>query len=97
MIKHIVLFKRKADYDKAAFEEMMTGFRSISGKISCVRNLTIGDDISHRGSFDLALCCDFDNEADLRTYGQHPEHQRLIHEVLPKAVEDKREVIDYPY
>jgi hypothetical protein len=97
MIKHLVLFKRKPDYDRAAYEEMLAGFRAIQGKIAYVKNMSIGEDFSHRGSFDVALCCDFENEDELRAYGQHAEHQRLIHDVMPKAVEDKREVVDYRF
>ncbi|MFI5266242.1 MAG: Dabb family protein [Chloroflexota bacterium] len=97
MIKHLVLFKRKPDYDKAGYEEMLVGFRAIQGKIPSVKNMSIGEDFSHRGAFDVALCCEFENENDLRAYGQHAEHQRLIHEVMPKVVEDKREVVDYHY
>ncbi|HVA22988.1 MAG TPA: Dabb family protein [Chloroflexota bacterium] len=97
MIKHLVLFKRKPDYDKAVFEEMLAGFRSIQDKIPSVRNMSVGEDFSHRGSFDVALCCEFESEEDLRAYGQHAEHQRLIHDVMSKVVEDKREVVDYRY
>ena len=97
MIKHLVLFKLKPDYDKAAFEEMIAGFRAIQGKIPSVKNMSVGEDFSHRGSLDLALSCEFENEDDLRAYGQHPEHQRLIHEIMPSVVEDKREVVDYHY
>lgn len=97
MIKHLVLFTRKPNYDRAAYEEMLTGFRSIQSKIPSVKNMSIGEDFSHRGAFDLALCCEFENEDDLRAYGQHPEHQRLIHEIMPQVVEDRREVVDYQY
>ena len=97
MIKHLVLFKRKPDYDKTAYDEMLAGFRSIQGKIPSVKNMSIGEDFSHRGVFDLALSCEFETEEELRAYGQHAEHQRLIHDVMPQVVEAQREVVDYHY
>lgn len=97
MIKHIVLFKTKPNVRQADLEAMLDGFRKLGASTSYVKNFAIGADISHRGSFDVALCCEFDNGDDLKRYGANEEHQRLIHEVMPDVVEAKREVVDFQY
>ena len=97
MIKHIVFFKTKPNHSKADLDAMAADFRKLGSTTPYIKNFSIGEDFSHRGSFDLALCCDFDNEDDLKRYGANEEHQRLIHHVIPNVCEDKREIIDFSY
>lgn len=97
MIKHIVLFTTKPNVDKTKLDGMVADFRKLGASTSYIKNFSMGADISHRGAFDLGLCCEFDSEDDLKRYGANEEHQRLIHDVMPDVVEPKREVVDYKY
>ena len=95
MIRHIVLFNARSDADPAKLEEMTEGFRRISSKIPSVKNMVVGKNTSARGSFNMALSCDFETEEDLKAYGPHPEHQRLVHDYMDHLCEAKKEFSDY--
>ena len=59
-----------------------------------IRSLTVaGNSVDIDGNWDLALVIDFDDEAALRVYGPHPEHQRVVGLIRP-LVSD-RAAIDF--
>ncbi len=59
-----------------------------------IRSLTVaGNSVDIDGNWDVVLSIDFDDEAALRIYGPHPEHQRVVGIVRP-LVSD-RAAIDY--
>ena len=95
MIKHLVLFQLKAQYEESDYDALLEGFRALS-VMPFVRNLSFGKDISHRGPFNFALSCDMETEEQLREYAVHPAHVHLIRDLLPK-VEEHREVVDFSY
>ncbi|HUZ78204.1 MAG TPA: Dabb family protein [Chloroflexota bacterium] len=97
MIRHIVLFKTKEGHDPAVLKTLVDGFNALPQSIPYVKNFSIGPDISKRGTFNMALSCDFETEAELREYGGHPAHRKLVTEYLPQVAEDRREVVDYTY
>ncbi len=97
MIKHIVFFKSKENHSKADMDEMVSRFQALPKTIPFAKNFSIGMDISHRGTYDMALSCDFETEDELKAYGVHPDHRGIVTELVPKVCEDRREVIDYQY
>jgi quinol monooxygenase YgiN len=45
-------------------------------------------------SYDIAISSTFENAQALENYSKHPEHQKIIHEVL-KPLVDKYQVYDF--
>ena len=78
MLVHIVCWRYKAEIGEAAKEEHRNKLRALTGTIDSLRSLVIGSDILHlERSFDTGLVATFDDEAGLKEYTVHPEHQKV--------------------
>jgi len=98
MIKHIVMWRLK---DQAQGQDrhgnallIKQRLESLSGKIPGLNKIEVGIDISTTPeSSDLALCCEFADQAALKGYEQNPQHQSLLSFV--QGVRIERRIIDY--
>ena len=73
MIRHVVLFRWKADFDPG---DWLAVVRDLQQHIPEVRALSVGTDVLHADrSWDAALVADFDRLDDIATYAAHPAHQ----------------------
>lgn len=94
MIRHVVMFKFKADVageDRAAFKQML---HKLQADIPHVKQLQTGDNVvDSPRACDLVLMVDVDDEAALKAYAAHPDHQP----VLKRAGEimEASHVVDY--
>lgn len=98
MIKHIVMWTFKERAEGRSKEEniaLAAGmFGGLRDKVPTVRVLEIGFNIAQSdGAFDLGLYSEFDDEAGLDAYREHPEHLKAV-EFLGK-VRDQRALVDY--
>ena len=79
MIRHIVIFRFKADTpqsDREAFLEMLRGLPS---KISEIKSFEAGFDlVCAPRSFDLALVASYDDLAALERYAKHEDHLPVV-------------------
>lgn len=95
MIRHVVLFKFKAEVsteDRNAFREML---HKLSADIDLIRQLETGENFTESPrAFDMVLLVDVDDEAALKAYAAHPDHQP----VLQRAGEivEASHIVDYP-
>jgi hypothetical protein len=99
MIKHNVFFgiaeeaegKLKAEHMKFIKNEL----ENLIHLIPELKSIEVG--INHpdapAGNYDLALCTEFDNMADLDTYQVHPEHKRVAAYI--GKVKTSRACVDY--
>ncbi|MFP7762232.1 Dabb family protein [Marisediminicola sp. LYQ85] len=96
MIRHIICWKLAATdpaqraEDASVISSELNGLVSLIPEISSLTVSTNAVDID--GNWDLALVIDFADEAALRVYGPHPEHQRVVEIVKPRVSE--RSAID---
>jgi hypothetical protein len=79
MLQHYILIK----YQKSASEEHIAEFRrrmlALRTSIAGIEHLDIGRDILHDArSWDLILIMRFASVDALRSYQQHPEHQKVM-------------------
>jgi hypothetical protein len=79
MLQHYILIK----YQKSASEEHIAEFRrrmlDLRTSIAGIEHLEIGRDILHDArSWDLILIMRFASVEALRSYQQHPEHQKVM-------------------
>jgi len=98
MIRHIVMFKMNPDLagnDKtAAILRLKTAIDAMEQAVPEVKYLQTGVNFNPRPqAFDLVLVSDFETEAALDVYRDHPQHQRVM-EVISEVVE-KVHVVDY--
>jgi len=96
VIKHVVLFKFKADATSAQRKAAIDGLHPLPQHIQEIRGWIVGEDVLHsERSYDIALLADFDDLAALQRYQVHPEHQAAAQALV--AISEKVAVVDYQY
>ncbi|NLF03713.1 MAG: Dabb family protein [Actinomycetales bacterium] len=98
MIRHIVLFTLQGDDDAAraaATERLRESLEPLVGVIPGLRSLRLDADGSGvAGHWHAALTSEHDSWEALAGYQSHPDHQRVLREVIPQVALDKA-VVDY--
>lgn len=85
MIVHVVLFKPRAELSPEARSRLVASFETALTEIPSIRRARVGRRITHgRGyealmtvDYQFAAVLEFDDEAGLKTYLEHPAHERL--------------------
>ena len=85
MIAHIVLFKPRADLSPEARDRLAASFEAALRQIPSIRRARVGRRLTHgRGyealmtvDYQFAAVLEFEDEAGLKAYLEHPAHQRL--------------------
>jgi transcriptional regulator NrdR family protein len=79
MLQHYVLIRYEKNVSKEHIEEFCKRMLSLRTGIAAIEYLEIGRDILHDArSWDLILIMRFASVGALRSYQQHPEHQKLM-------------------
>lgn len=84
MIRHVVCFKLK---DASLVPSWQEGSKILSD-VPTVRSFEAVP-LLKQDRFHCALYMEFEDEGALKTYQDHPLHQRYLAEILPPLVEDK--------
>ena len=92
MIRHVVLLEWKDGTTPDQIAAIDAALGRMPEVMPFIRRYEIGHDLGISGSHDFAIVADFDNEADYRTYADHPDHQAVLTELLAPAVESKARV-----
>lgn len=97
MIRHVVMWKFKAEAEGKTREENMeivkNSLFALLPVISELKKMEIGLDITHSDmSMDLMLLTEFDSVEDMTAYAQHPEHLKVSTYV--RKVVETRVVLD---
>ena len=92
-VRHIVMFTLKAENsDKLSF--VQDALMDLSGKIACLKRIETGiNESSSPNAMDIVLVTDFDSQADLDTYRDHPEHTEALKAI--KGFNSEIKVVDY--
>jgi hypothetical protein len=79
MIKHIVVFKFKAEAPKSDIKAAIESLRALPGKIDVIRKFEVGENVlpSER-AWHAALIGEYDNLAALEVYSKHPDHLAVV-------------------
>ena len=98
MLKHIVMFKLKANAEGASKEQnakkIKAELEALTGRIPQIRRMEVGINcIPGEVAYDVAIYSEFANENDLLIYMKHPEHVKVA-EFVGK-VRESRVVVDY--
>jgi quinol monooxygenase YgiN len=97
MIKHIVVWRMKdlpGRTKRQTAEAMQERFKGLPGLIPGLLRIEIGIDLSRSdASCDVALYSEFESQAALDAYQEHPAHQALLPFIREAATE--RRLVDY--
>jgi len=97
MIKHIVMWKLSGDshQERAGHAvHLCTRFNSLRGRIPGLLHLEVG--VDHSGvdyACDVVLYSEFESQAALDAYANHPEHLRVKDELAGLRIQ--RHQVDY--
>lgn len=96
VLRHIVMYKFKADQTAAQVQEVVDAFTALPKKIEGIVSLEHGTNVSQEGKSDgltHVFVVTFKDQAALAGYLKHPAHDEYV-----KVVKDRREkviVFDY--
>lgn len=98
MIKHIVMWKLKDEYESqnknVLAQEMKKRLEALKGLIAEVVEIEVGiNEFLTPQAFDIVLYTEFKSEDDLNTYQKHPEHLKVVDYI--KQVTTERIFVDY--
>lgn len=83
MVVHIVLFKWKPEASRAEIEEALKRLRELPSAIPDLLSLSCGENFSARSQgFTHALVAYFQDRAGLEKYRHHPDHQKIVEEMI---------------
>lgn len=93
MIRHVVLFRWKADASAEERQALEVAVNGLPEKINFIRRFELGHDVL-RGpsSYDLCLIVDLDDVDALKQYANHPDHLPVLEQVKRLC---ERCVVDY--
>ena len=95
MLRHVVLFTFQDETTEAQKQAAADGLKALPGLIPEIRRYELGRDAGlAAGNHDFALVADFDSEADFRAYAEHPEHVKVVVELI-KPVISGRVAVQY--
>ncbi len=94
MIKHIVMWKVKADVPAEDKVEMKRQLEALKGVVPTLIDIEVGIDVlGSDQSKDVVLYSEFASMDDLQAYNTHPEHLNVVDFVKPRVCE--RHAVDY--
>jgi hypothetical protein len=83
LVEHIVLIRWTQEASQTAIDSAMAELRGLKGKIAGIVELSAGVNFSERSKgFTHGMVVRFTDRAALEAYGPHPEHQRVVQNVL---------------
>ncbi len=84
MVKHIILWQLKDEYDARQKEEIKAGIKDglegLLGKIPGLTNIQVQTQGLASSNADVMLDSTFENEEALKAYAIHPEHVKVADE-----------------
>ncbi|MDP8225071.1 MAG: Dabb family protein [Candidatus Lernaella stagnicola] len=83
MLRHIVLIKLDPQKRAEALSAIVPALNELPSKIKEIRGYDVGVD-SKRGanSADISLISEFDDASALQRYIEHPDHRRVVDELI---------------
>lgn len=97
MIKHIVLFKFKAETTQAQRQALVDALNTLPGRIPEIKGWQVVPSVPGRPPrfYHMALFADFDDVAAVDRYIEHPEHRRVVE--LVEALCETRAVFNHQF
>ena len=98
MVKHIILWKIKPEYDEAKKAEIRkgvkTGLESLAGKIPGLVDIHVQAEFLDSSNADVMLDSTFESVQALKGYATHPEHVKVA-DTMVRPYMEVRLCMDY--
>jgi hypothetical protein len=83
MLHHVVTFTLKPDAPADQVERITAAINALAGELPEVRSMAVGADLGLReGNASFGLAAQFDDVDGFKAYADHPEHIRIIQELI---------------
>lgn len=90
MFRHVLLLHFKPEATEEQKQALYDGLAKMPEVVDVIRKYEFGPDLGLvDGAPDLTLVADFDSEDDWRLYQEHPEHLKLLEELVKPVTADK--------
>ena len=97
MVEHIVLFRFKPETAEATKQTIATELMALKSKVPSIIDITAGPNFADRNKgFEYGLVVRFHDRQGLDAYQVHPDHERLVHELIRPALADIL-AVDYEF
>ena len=97
MLKHVVAWKvadAPSPEGQKTIASIVAGLESLVGVVPSIRALSVGPSVvTGPNHWDLGLVVDFDDEAGLKAYQVHPEHQKVAAHI--RSVVSEQAAVDF--
>lgn len=94
MIHHVINVRFKDEATEEGKRAMADGLLALQGKIDTIRSMRMGRDLRTRpDNFHFSSLIEFDDLAGYLTFRDHPEHQRVVHELIRPVLADRAGVV----
>ena len=90
MIRHIALFRLKAEAPSDTSRALEDELFQLAQKIPEIERYDYGSDLGLReGNYDFGVVADFDSADAFKAYATHPDHLAFIENVLGPVLEER--------
>lgn len=87
MLRHVVMVRFSTDMTDDQKEALRAGLSRLPDVIPDIRSYRFGADAGlNEGNFDFVVTADFDDADAYLAYRDHPDHQKLVAEMLAPFV-----------
>jgi Stress responsive A/B Barrel Domain len=95
MLRHVALFRWKPETTSEDISKLEAALRQLPAKIPCIQSYRFGRNLGlQEGNADFGVVADFADEAGLRNYSDHPDHQEVLKNLL-RPITARRDAIQY--
>ncbi len=82
-LRHVVLLRFHEGTEPSQVDALVAGLRELPALIPGLDRFQVGADLGlAEGTWDLGIAAEFDDEATWAAYQRHPEHQRVIADLV---------------
>ena len=97
MIRHVVLLRWIAESTADQHQAVLDELAALPGAIPEIARYRLGEDLGlAEGNAHVTVIADFASADDWRTYSTHPDHVRVITELIRPQL-DQRTAIQYEF
>lgn len=90
MIRHVVMFRFRDDADEAQRQAAHDAIATMPAATGVTESYATGPDLGLAdGNFDFAVVGDFADQDAYLTYRDHPEHRRIVSDVIRPVIADR--------
>jgi len=94
MIVHIVMFNFKDENKALNMARVQKKLQDLEESIDVLRSMEVGINFNEsERAMDMSLYSTFETARDLKTYQEHPSHQKVVELIKEVTLESK--VVDY--